>query len=102
VTVYSTRFIGQNVSPGSPALYDVPTGYVAVIRDITLVPQASGLTAAQGIISGIAVFYEVTSGTVAVGQYWTGRVVLTPGETLEFNVAGAACNVTVSGYLLTT
>jgi hypothetical protein len=100
LTVYSTRFISGTSTPSTGLSYTVPGGYVAVIRDVAMLPIASGLTAAAVGVSGGAFFWKVVTGTNGVSQQWQGRQVLNAGETLIADVAGASAEYMISGYLL--
>lgn len=102
MTVYSTRFIGLAVTAGESAYYTVPEGYVAVVRDISILPTASGLTSAQVAINGVTRFFQVVSATSGVSLHQEMRAVLNPGEELVFDCAGANCYVCISGYLLSS
>lgn len=100
VAVYSTRFIGQQVATSTPITYTVPTGFVAVVRSISVAPTATGLTEAQVSLSSAAILFVVASGTLHVSQHWDGRQVLNAGEVLQCTCAGSNCFFMVSGYLL--
>lgn len=80
--------------------YTVPTGNVAVVRDISVVPLASGLTNAELAINGVTRVWEVTAGTSNNSLHEECRAVLNAGEELLFQCTGAGCEVCISGYLL--
>jgi hypothetical protein len=85
-------------------LYTVPPGMVAIVRDVDLVP---GVTSAAFIFlySGVtgATWCSRALPTVNVQVEWRGRQVFPAGTDLRasINVGGVACDVSVSGYLLT-
>jgi hypothetical protein len=102
--VYSTRFIQQHGLSGS-ASFAVPSGYVAVVRDVDTfigTPVGANTLYFHGAL-GQAIWF--TEGTIGQSQYasWRGRQVFEPGETFDVQAdVGVldAYDVTVSGYLL--
>lgn len=98
--VYSTRFLAFSAD-GTPPPYEVPTGYVAVVRDADIVSGGGAM---------INWYLEVTEGArFAVGQFtiesiqqalpWRGRQVVYAGEHIAFQADGPVDGM-VSGYLL--
>lgn len=100
MTVYSTKLISQLCAAGSTLTYTVPAGYVCVVRDISITPEASGLTLARVFAGGNQIVFSVTSGVLNVTQSWEGRQVFNAGETIEASATGAGVYFMVSGYLL--
>lgn len=100
--LYSTLFFS---APGLAGLesYNVPAGYVAVIRDID-VYYVTGLAGAdcQVQMQGGAVFAFFSFGPTdpSAVKSWRGRQVIPGLRTLEIITTGAL-DVSVSGYLLT-
>ena len=99
--IYSTRFIGQQVTTSTPVIYTVPSGNVAVLRSISMTPAATGLTAAEVSLGSASIVWKVATGTLSVTQTWDGRQVFNAGETIECTCAGANAYFMCSGYLLT-
>lgn len=99
--VYSTRFMAA-VFPTAPTDYVVPTGFRAVVRDISAYWLGDvGGGALQGAIDGVAYFmYFIGTAGVPGGYHWEGRVVADEGETVAINVPMGNWSFTVSGYLL--
>lgn len=101
--VYSTRFIGFESAVNATDSYTVPSGFVAVIRDITAFLASSAVTLAQVFIEEPnCVLLDATgSGLTPTIAQWTGRTVCNEGEHIEAVIdAAAACSIAVSGYLL--
>lgn len=99
--VYSTRFIGVSLGTGTTATYTVPTGYVAVIRDISATATTTGSTNAEVFVNGAFTIWNsgpITNGSTLV---WSGRQVLNAGDVLSVHAVGATTQFMVSGYLLT-
>lgn len=88
---------------GVHLLYTVPSGKIAVVRDIDLVTGlAVAGTAAIFAGSSGATFFTSSGAVALVWSEWRGRQVLPAGETLKVVVIGGQqYDVTVSGYLLT-
>lgn len=100
--VYSTRFLAvHDQAGGVPAVYSVPAGKLAVIRDMDVYFGAS-LAARQVYAEGSAgqVFWQDSVGSTLAGwRSWRGRQVLYPGE--NFIMFGTdTFDLTASGYLL--
>lgn len=98
--VYSTRFLAwaaETIPPG----YIVPTGYVAVVRDVDVV---SGGGAMINWVWGINDVAKIGGGQFTIEalnqfQAWRGRVVVEPGELIYFDGDGPT-DGTICGYLL--
>lgn len=99
--VYSTRFISTQ-GYGGNAPYLVPTGKVAVVRDIWVY---------SGNQVGPSAFYfagQLGQKLWAIENppltpmfwYWQGRQVFYAGETFTLNVVAGIFDMTCSGYLL--
>jgi hypothetical protein len=102
--VYSTLFIAAS-GIGISAGYAVPSGHLAVVRDVMLVfAGAPDDTAAQ--------CFDVTTATLIAyhlqvdpfeAYHWTGRQVVPAGATFELVSSGPGLVYgRCSGYLLTT
>lgn len=103
--VYSTRFLQRQNLTGI-ALYTVPEGMVAIVRDADIFDGSS-----EG---GDSYVLQITradeTNTTTIDQFessltdkihqWRGRQVLNEGDVLSATVA-VGMDVTVSGYLLT-
>lgn len=101
---YSTRFVlaFHSCTGGFDALYTVPLGYRAVVRDVELEATSTGGNMAMAIDS-MAQFHSVPATTALKAEQWTGRVVLNEGERLQIiGTAALGVAVIVSGYLLST
>lgn len=104
-SVYSTQIAASRTDgTSSLALYTVPAGYVAVLRDVAL-------TATSTTDLGPVTLYIVTGtqsvtvfGLASLGgretHQWTGRQVLNAGDVLRATAGGALTDWLVSGYLL--
>ena len=99
-TVYSHRFICFAAETDPPP-YEVPEGYLAVIRDISLGFGGGAITDYSVRINGVANFFVGQFTVISIPQaaHWEGRVVAYAGEII---VASAANEIdgAVSGYLL--
>jgi hypothetical protein len=104
--VYSASFVAQTVTNVAPATFEVPMGYVAVVRDISGVCESPS--------PGFGVRLLFTSGAVQFATifippgvystfHWEGRVVRPGPEdiTVTMDQELADADVFVSGYLLT-
>lgn len=100
MNVYSYRFINVAGFLGHAA-FEVPAGYVAVVRDIDACDFTPGGATIEAGIGDGAVFWIYTWPPETVGgwQGWRGRVVLQPGEQLVLN-SSAELDMVASGYLL--
>lgn len=98
--VYSTRFLAWAASSTPPA-YEVPTGYVAIVRDADIFTHGGAITNWILSVNGIADFAggAFTVESVIQTAQWRGRQVLNPGELLVF-ASDVATDGMVSGYLL--
>jgi hypothetical protein len=104
---YSTRFIAvrQSISSGD-GLYTVPSGYVAVVRDVVLWNNDSGEQSMSigATVPGplnvlISQWFNVGSNATVE---WQGRQVLNAGDELWAYSAGVDASVMASGYLLSS
>lgn len=100
MSVYSTLFLNVNVAAGGSASYSVPTGKIAVVRCISMMPTGAGLTGANLQASGVALIWAVTTGTLNITQHWDGRQVINSGGSIVARNTGAGADWLVSGYLL--
>lgn len=99
--VYSTAFIGEKELSGS-AVYTVPTGYVAVVRDCDVFQGSSSTGVYFQLLGGEGQAFFWCSSLPLTAQWfqWTGRHVLNEGATLTALVGSGNPDVSVSGYLL--
>jgi hypothetical protein len=103
MTVYSTLLFTGLLPVGTGTLYTVPSGYVAVVRDIEV---WSGATSQAGINFGLlsSGFYAVIWNLEiqpSAWQQWKGRVVAPAGLELQGYGGGqSTIHACVSGYLL--
>lgn len=98
---YSHRFLAWSASMTPPA-YEVPSGYVAVIRDLDVWSGGGSIinwTLAVNTVAKIAggAFTLISEQQVAT---WRGRQIVQAGEFITFTSDGATDGM-VSGYLLT-
>lgn len=98
--IYSHRFIAW-ASEATPPGYQVPAGYVAVVRDADVYSGGGSIINYQMFINGVAKFWagQFTVEAVAQVAQWRGRQVLKAGEILGFTANGAL-DGSISGYLL--
>lgn len=104
--VYSTQFVCYTVTDGSPATYDVTTGFVVVVRDISVTfNNPWGELAAEFAVdfAGIQFYTRRIAPGAMVFDHWEGHVVAPAPNTLTAAVsgAGASAEAIISGYLLT-
>jgi hypothetical protein len=101
LAVYSTRFLAW-AADESPPPYEVPTGYVAIVRDIDIYSGGGAMINWQVAVNGIAKFAAGQFTILALAQtaQWRGRQVVRAGEFLVVSADGAIDGM-VSGYLLT-
>lgn len=98
--VYSTRFVAWAASMLPPA-FEVPAGYVAIVRDIDVWSGGGAMINWQVEVIEGAKFAagQFTIESIAQTAQWRGRQVLEPGEFLEFQSDGPTDGL-ISGYLL--
>jgi hypothetical protein len=82
--------------------YDVPPGYLLVLRDVDAYGNNGGPSAqhlrVKGAVGQTIWLFQVDADTNAHGQ-WTGRQVFNPGTQFTLDT-DAPFDVTASGYLL--
>lgn len=102
MAAYSTQFFsGSAVSGG--ALYEVPTGYIAVVKYITCQVESSALDQPffYDNSTGAPIWYGQPTSSPTELQSAFLQVVLVAGGVIFFTSAlGGSFVVTVSGYLL--
>jgi hypothetical protein len=102
VNVYSTLFV-QGAVPTTPAVFfTVPSGYVAVVRDVDAVASSVGLELyiSDAILNqNFAAILPVVGPTVNA-YTWRGRQVFLPGGEMQWGTAFDLMFGRVSGYLL--
>lgn len=98
--IYSTRFANITSSAAGPTvLYTVPSGMVAVIRDVS--GLCSGAPGALAIgINGTQSFMSALALASLQSFQWKGRQILNATDTLDLFVLAGTVQVCVSGYLL--
>lgn len=98
--LYSSRLLAWSTDE-SPAPFTVPTGYVAVVRDIDVWSGGGELTNVQVAVNAVAKFWaaQFTIESIAQVAQWRGRQVLLEGEDLVFSADGPTDGL-ISGYLL--
>jgi hypothetical protein len=102
---YSTRFVAVHEDlSGAPVLYTVPSGYVAVLRDVSVRNQTAdtsliqvGATVPGPLNVVIAQFDSVAANDVVS---WQGRQVLNAGDELWLYNSEGSAQAIASGYLL--
>lgn len=101
---YSTRFYSDTFDTGSPVLYTVPAGYVAVIRDMRLYAATSSTAevAIEVTNPGPATTIIFFNNDVSPGDYveWQGRVVIDDGAEIIGVTTEPGITAHISGYLL--
>ena len=101
--IYSTRFILSGSAPAGTLTFSVPSGFVAVVRDVDVTFPAPAPAGSASL--AIAGAYAASSPDfpAAFGSWqWRGRQVAYAFELVELGVAIAGTAVLVSGYLLAT
>lgn len=98
---YSHRFLAWAASETPPS-FVVPTGYVAIVRDLDVWSGGGAMINWQLAVNGIAKFAagQFTVESLAQVATWRGRQVINAGEQLVFQSDGPTDGL-VSGYLLT-
>jgi len=98
--VYSTRFLAWAAETTPPA-YTVPTGYLAIVRDVSVTTAGGSITNFRAAINDVAGYAAGAFTDEALPQqfHWEGRVVAEPGELLTF-AGDSATDGVISGYLL--
>jgi hypothetical protein len=99
--VYSTRFIAIALG-ATDGEYAVPTGYVAVVRDIDSWSPGGEIVNWRVSLNGDPTFAagQFTIEALDQVQSWRGRVVALAGETIQATTDGPR-GIVVGGYLLT-
>ena len=102
MAVYSSQFVLASLASGVTASFEVPAGYVAVIRSVTAGGQPGVSSEVIVQVDGVFVIalacVPVYPGGSA-GTDWSGRIVLQSGQTLAITPDESA-GVQASGYLL--
>ena len=100
-TIYSTRFAEAAVVNTTATVYTVPSGFVAVIVDISVLLKGSGTNATVIRSGSVARILYVPGGTPPVYSHWTGRQVLNAGDVLHCQTTDTVgAEFVISGYLL--
>lgn len=103
--VYSSRFIQQRGLSSSTS-FAVPSGFIAVVRDLDAYCDAT-LGFADLFLEGAtgqAIAWHHWDATTQDQFQWRGRQVYEPGELIVVTAStgiGVGVDVTVCGYLLT-
>lgn len=102
--VYSVRFfsVSSDTTGVATDLYTVPSGSVAIIRDIDLIAVDGGtnqISFRNQATSEALVIFTATGPLVSIP--WRGRQVFNPGETMGYFIVAGSWFLTGSGYLLT-
>lgn len=82
------------------ASYTVPVGYTAVLREATFFNPDPLLSIKMSVqLTTFLITLIQVDVAQQASEYWSGRVVLDAGETIEASSA-ATGDITLSGYLL--
>jgi hypothetical protein len=99
--IYSTRFaIGARPSGTTASVYTVPTAFVAVLRDIVLVPTGSGATDMLVVLHGVAIVAGVQATGQFVSTHISMRQVFNAGDVIDVQSISGDFQFALSGYLL--
>lgn len=98
---YSTRFLGWSSSE-LPTPYEVPTGYLIVVRDIDVWSGGGAMINWEVYLNDFAKFAagQFTVESIAQTAQWRGRQIAYAGQILAFQSDGPTDGL-ISGYLLT-
>lgn len=98
--VYSTRLLAW-AADESPAPFEVPSGYVCIVRDLDVWSGGGAMINWQLAVNDVAKFAagQFTIESLAQTAQWRGRQVVNAGEFLVFSSDGALDGL-CSGYLL--
>lgn len=101
--VYSTVFAGGNSSTaGIHALYVVPAGKIAVLRDLDLISLAAGATVSFLVdFASSSPYVSFQSTAVLTSFTWRGRQVYVAGDSIALQINSGTWGYRLSGYLLT-
>jgi hypothetical protein len=100
--IYSTRFAGGSIASGANTnVYTVPSGMVAIIREIDLGAQNAPANSVAVNITGVGEVFSVDTITQYRTAQWKGRCVVNAGEDISVDAIGGAWSYLISGYLLT-
>jgi hypothetical protein len=98
--IYSTLLIAASITSSAAAEYEVPAGYLVVVRDIEVVSLSSGSFVFACYTSPFnAYICVIPSFTANESQQWRGRSVV-PNGTIVCGAESGTLFVRVSGYLL--
>lgn len=100
VYVYSTQFLAWS-DESTPPPFTVPTGYVAVMRDLDVTTGGGSIISWEaGLVGGAKIAGgQFTDESLFQMAQWRGRQVVPAGEQLYFASDGATDGA-MSGYLL--
>jgi hypothetical protein len=101
--VYSTRFLRIGARGASSSTYVVPTGFVAVVRDVAVLLEGDATSNAELFVEAPSTWigYWAPAATGTHTYQWIGRQVIEAGETLAGDCSGTTwASLWASGYLL--
>jgi hypothetical protein len=99
--IYSTRFaVGARPSGTTASVYTVPSGFVAVLRDVVLTPTGTGATDMLVVLHGVAVIVGVQSTGQFVSTHTAMRQVFNAGDVIDVQSISGDFQYALSGYLL--
>jgi hypothetical protein len=102
--VYSTLFFhGVAPSPTPEIVYEVPDGYLAILRDVDMVSNSATATYMKisELVADLDVLVlQVPAIPAPAGAQWTGRQVFTPGMQIGGYANGDLVVIRLGGYLL--
>lgn len=101
-SIYSVRMgVGNQAGGGSTLIFTAPAGKVSIIRDMSGVVY-NGAGYGSIVINGVATpMIQYANATDFTEFHWEGRIVLNPGDTVEWSSSGVGGQWVVSGYELT-
>jgi hypothetical protein len=103
---YSTRFFAEAISAEVNPAYTVPSGFVAVLRDLELYNETGDTDTlnCELTIPGPlnVIMYSAAEVPTYQSVQWRGRVVLNAGDVLWFYAGHYPWQVVASGYLLSS
>jgi hypothetical protein len=100
-SIYSTLFsTGDCPASDTITAYTVPTGMVAVLRSVSLVPTGTGSTTMLVVRHGVAVLIGVNATGQFISHHIDMRQVFNAGDVIDVQSIAGDFQYSLSGYLL--
>ncbi len=101
--IYSQQLVNAVYGASHPlsVVYTVPAGATLVLTNIdALIHNTAAGVTSYCQVANLLLLYHLSAGAEFLQQQWTGKQVLTAGQTIQWSMTGAGSYLAATGYVL--